>query len=1167
MTTDAIRKIRREALQTALKNRVLFLDGAMGTMIQQANLTVEDFGGAKWEGCNEYLVLTRPDVIRSIHEAYLQAGADIVETNTFGATTLVLDEYGLGTRSLEINRVAARLAREAADRFSTPEQPRFVAGSIGPTTKAITVTGGVSFGDLRKNFAEQARGLYEGGVDYFLVETCQDTRNIKAALLGIHDFLRGVEEKIPVAVSVTIEAMGTMLAGQGVEALVTSLEHEDLFYIGMNCATGPEFMTDHLRTLAAMAPWPVACVPNAGLPDEEGRYLETPAMVARVLRRFGESSWVNLLGGCCGTTPEHIRALSELARQITPRQPRRLEVSTLSGIDYLEINDEKRPILVGERSNVIGSRKFKEWIVEKKFEEASEVARAQVKNAAQVIDVCLANPDQDEYEDMEEFLKRVIQKVKVPLMIDSTDERVVEMALTYCQGKAIINSVNLEDGEERFEKIVPLAKQYGAALVVGTIDEDKIQGMGVSRERKLAIAQRCYDLLVNKYGVAPQDIYFDALVFPVGTGDEQYKGSGLETIEGIRLIKQAMPRCKTVLGISNVSFGLPPAGREVLNSVFLHHCVQAGLDMALVNTEKLERYPHIPDHEKQLADDLLWNRGEDPIGAFANYFRQAVRRVEKKKSELSLDQRLSGYILEGSKDGLYEDLDLKLRESKPLEIINGPLMSGMDEVGRLFNKNELIVAEVLQSAEAMKAAVSYLEPHMEKSETTSRGKVLLATVKGDVHDIGKNLVDIILSNNGFTVVNLGIKIPPEQLIQAIEEHDPDIVGLSGLLVKSAQQMVITAEDLSRHGVQKPILVGGAALSQKFTDGKIAPAYKGFVTYANDAMAGLELAKQIRDESRFVELKNQVLDRQKNYQGENRVSLETVDMESTRRAPEVAILDQIPQAPDFDRHALTNTPVEQIWSYINPLMLYGRHLGLKGKWVKLLQEECWEELKKEEAGLKALEVWETVEDLKKECKAWLRPKALYEFFSAYSEGNTVFVSKPGHSTPLAHWVFPRQKKAPGLCLADYVRPGTWSDNLAMFVTTAGDGVRERAEQWKQQGEFLKSHALQALALETAEAYAEYLHARLRNMWGFPDPLTMTSMERFQAKYRGKRYSFGYPSCPNLEDQGVLWKLLHPETIGVVLTEGMMMEPEASVSALVFHHPQAQYFSVGVSEAGE
>ncbi|MDP2599160.1 MAG: methionine synthase [Deltaproteobacteria bacterium] len=1128
-------------LKESINKRILVLDGAMGTAIQGKNLSPKDFGGAELEGCNENLVLTRPDIIQEIHESYLKAGCDIVETNTFGATPLVLDEYGLGPKAYEINVAAARLARKACEKFATPDQPRFVAGSIGPTTKAISVTGGVTFEELIRNFYEQARGLFDGGVDYFLIETCQDTRNIKAALLALDTF------SLPIAISGTIEPMGTMLAGQPVEALLTSVMHHDLLYIGLNCATGPEFMTDHIRSLSKISPFPVACVPNAGLPDEDGHYLETPQMVGQVVERFLQNGWVNLLGGCCGTTPEHIGVLSELAKKYPPRKVVTEKRSVLSGVEYLEITEEMRPVIVGERTNVIGSKKFKELICAEGFDEASEIARAQVKKGAQIIDVCLANPDREELADMERFLEKVIHKIKVPLMIDSTDAKVIERALTYCQGKAIINSINLEDGEERFEDVVPFAKKFGAALVVGCIDDDPKQGMAVTRQRKLEVAERSYDLLVKKYGVAEEDIYWDALVFPCATGDQQYVGSAVETIEGIRLIKQKYPRTKTVLGVSNVSFGLPTAGREVLNSVFLHHCVEAGLDLAIVNSEKLERFSSIPPEEVKLSDDLLWNRGADPIATFAAHFREQKSRHVVDKSKIPLEERLAGYIIEGSKDGLANDLKEALKKYAPLEIINGPLMKGMDEVGRLFNDKQLIVAEVLQSAESMKAAVAFLEPHMEKNDSASRGKILLATVKGDVHDIGKNLVDIILSNNGFEVINLGIKVPPEQLIAAIKEHRPDIVGLSGLLVKSAQQMVVTAEDFSKAGTTPPMLVGGAALSSNFVDRKISVAYEGTVLYASDAMNGLSLAKTIVDEEKFTQLKKNL--EQKRQKTDNREQ-----KTDNREQKHVSIVENPPQPPDFNRHIVRNTAIEQIWAYINPLMLYGRHLGLKGDVIRKWQAG-------KEIDPKSKEIFEAVETIKEKYKQNLKPKAIYQFFKAESEGNSLRLTP----SPLAgegggegkNFVFPRKN----LCLADFANPkGTPPDNVALFCTTVGEGIREIADDLKNKGAYLDSIALQMLALESAEAYAEWLHTQIRRMWGFPDTPETTMMDRFQAKYRGKRYSFGYPACPNLEDQKLLFELLKPEEIGLQLTEGFMMEPEASVSAIVFHHPQAIYFSV-------
>ncbi|HSB40557.1 MAG TPA: homocysteine S-methyltransferase family protein, partial [Methylomirabilota bacterium] len=827
-----------------LRRRILVLDGAMGTMIQRRALTAEDWGGAQYEGCNEHLNLTRPDVVTDIHAAYLAAGADLISTNTFGCAPYVLAEYGLSSRCEEIVLAAARLCRAAADRASTPERPRFAIGAMGPGTRTITVTANVTFEEVRDGYQRQARALIEGGVDALLLETCQDTLNVKAAAIGVKQAMAGAGITLPLMVSGTVEPMGTMLAGQGVDALYTSLEHLGLFSIGLNCATGPEFMTDHLRTLSELATCFVTVYPNAGLPDEHGHYEETAESLAAKMRRFMDEGWVNVVGGCCGTTPDHTRALAQLAAGRAPRVPATDRAPAVSGIEAVYPSEDLRPVIVGERTNVIGSRRFKELIAEEKFEEASEIGRAQVRGGAQVLDVCLANPDRDEAADMARLLDFLTRKVKAPLMIDSTDARVLELALRKCQGKALVNSINLEDGEERFERVVPLLRTYGAAVVVGCIDEDKQQGMAVTRRRKLAIAERAHELLTGKYGVPERDLIFDPLVFPVGTGDVNYVGSAVETIEGVRAIKTRFPACRTILGISNVSFGLPTAGREVLNAVFLYECTKAGLDYAIVNSERLERYASIPEEERRLAEDLIYWRGPDPVAAFAAHFRGRTRAAKDAGARLPLDARLARYIVEGSKEGLLEDLARKLEEAGALDIVNGPLMRGMEEVGRLFNDNQLIVAEVLQSAEAMKAAVAYLERFMERDETAARGTIVLATVKGDVHDIGKNLVEIILKNNGYRIVNLGIKVPPEDLIAAYHRHKPDAIGLSGLLVKSAQQMVITAQDLRAAGIEAPLFVGGAALTRKFTATRIAAEYGGLTLYAKDAMDGLDLANRL-----------------------------------------------------------------------------------------------------------------------------------------------------------------------------------------------------------------------------------------------------------------------------------------------------------------------------------
>jgi 5-methyltetrahydrofolate--homocysteine methyltransferase len=1152
---------RTEELKELMRQRILVLDGAMGTMLQQQNLTARDFGGPHLEGCNENLVLTRPDVVLGIHRKYFEAGSDIVETNTFGATPLVLAEYGLQDKAHEINKKAAKLARQAAKEFSTPSKPRFVAGSMGPTTKAITVTGGVTFSQLIDHYRTQAMGLLEGGVDLLLVETCQDTRNIKAATIGIREAFETFGRAVPLIVSGTIEPMGTMLAGQAADALVVSLQHIPLLAIGLNCATGPEFMTDHIRTIHEMADCSVSCYPNAGLPNEEGLYLETPESLARQLERFADNGWLNIVGGCCGTTEKHIAAIAQMVLGKKPRPSPALRApspargegkwkrSFYSGIELVEASDDNRPLIVGERTNVIGSRLFKDLVNQEKWEEATEIARRQVRNGAQIVDVCLQSTDRDELPDIEPFYEKLIRKIKAPIMIDTTDPKAVEKALTFCQGKSIINSINLEDGEEKFERACPLARKYGAAVVVGCIDEDKVQAQAFTRERKLAIAERSYKLLTEKYGIPAEDIIFDPLVFPVATGDANYLGGAVETIEGIRLIKEKLPAVKTILGISNVSFGLPPAAREVVNSVFLYHCTKAGLDLAIVNAEKLERFAAIPEEERKLAENLLFDNNQINVAAITEFYRgRGGSRTAPVKTDLSLDERLAQYIIQGTKDGLIPDLELKRKEgAKPLDIINGSLMAGMAEVGRLFNNNELIVAEVLQSAEAMKAAVAYLEQFMEKTETATKGKILLATVKGDVHDIGKNLVEIILKNNGYTVINLGIKVPPEELIRAYQEHKPDIIGLSGLLVKSAQQMAITAGDLKTAGIQVPLLVGGAALSDKFTRTKIAPSYDYLVLYAKDAMTGLSLANKLMDS----ETRKELLEGAKSAVGEDSRGAinRALTQETAARSKKVSIDLPIPPVPYLDRKVRTVPQLREIWGYINPQMFFGKHLGFKGNFEKNLAER----------DPKAIELYEAVEQVKEEAMRFMKVRVVWQFFESEGKGNDIHIFESGSKTPIHTFHFRRQKKEDGLCLSDYLLPPR--DHVAIFVIGAGEGVRERSEAAKERGEYLKSHILQALAIETAEATAEWLHRRIREDWGFPDPSEMTMQDRFNTKYRGKRYSFGYPACPNLDDQLGIWKLLKPEEIGVHLTEGMMMEPEASVSAMVFHHPDCTYFSVG------
>jgi 5-methyltetrahydrofolate--homocysteine methyltransferase len=1176
---------RRKALADILDQRVLVIDGAMGTMLLEAPLSIEaDYLGC--QNCPEILNVTRPEVIHGVHRAYLEAGADVIETNSFGGARMGLEDNKLGDRAYELNLAAARIARQAADEFSTSARPRFVAGSIGPTNKNVNITASATFQDFRSDYYEQAKALVEGGADFLLIETCFDTSSLKAGLLAVSQLRRDLGIPIPVIASVTIEKNGTMLGGQPIDALYASIANHDLLAVGMNCATGPDLMTDHIRTLNELSSFRISCYPNAGLPNEDGKFGETPESLAAQLERFVDHGWLNIVGGCCGTTPAHIRAIAQMARGKKPRPlPERSHRAYYSGVELVEAEESNRPLIVGERTNVIGSRLFKNMVAGEKWEEATEIARWQVKNGAHIVDVCLQSTDRDELEDIRPFYEKLIRKIKAPVMVDTTDPKALELALTYCQGKSIINSINLEDGEEKFERVCPLAKRYGAALVVGSIDEDKLQAQAFTRERKLAVAQRSVGLLTEKYGIPAEDIIIDPLVFPCATGDTNYIGAAVETIEGIRRVKEQIPFVKTVLGISNISFGLPAAAREVVNSVFLYYSTKAGLDLAIVNAEKLERFASIPEEERRLAESLLFNwpavdaadeslrtAPEDwrqqtadqkaglnqwHIAAITEHFRKTGKRVKQHAEDLPLDQRLANYIIEGTKDGLVADLDRKLAEgAAPLDVVNGPLMAGMAEVGRLFNNNELIVAEVLQSAEAMKAAVSYLERFMEKADTAARGKVILATVKGDVHDIGKNLVEIILANNGYQVVNLGIKVPPDDLIRAYREHQPDAIGLSGLLVKSTQQMVITATDLKTAGIVVPLLVGGAALSEKFTRTKIGPAYGEAVCYAKDAMTGLSLMNRIMDPSE----RTAVLESHRFHEAvaAPEPEPEALPPMTTRRSAKVRIDIPIPAAPYPDRRVRDVPHLAELWSYINPFMLYGKNMGYKGDFEKDLAEHL----------PKALELYHAMEEVKQEAAGFMKVKAVWQFFEAERDGNSIRLFAGG-SAPIHTFHFGRQRRDNGLCLSDYILESEDGrrDHMAIFVVTAGGCIRERAEDWKRAGEYFKSIAIQALATETAEGASEWLHRRIREDWGFPDPPTTTMHDRFTSKYRGKRYSFGYPACPNMEDQQGIWKLLQPEEIGVHLTEGMMMEPEASVSALVFHHPGCAYFTADEGEAVE
>ena len=831
MTNEEIKKI--------LEERIPVFDGAMGTYLPQFGLKEADYAGH--EGLNEILSVTRPDIVARVHEDYLAAGADFVETNTFGANAAVLAEYGLRGRAREFNLASAKLAKAAAEKFSKDGRKRYAAGSVGPTNKALFVTGGLSFDDMRALYLEQMTALIDGGADLLLLETAHDVLNLKAGLAAARLAFRKAGRELPVIVSATMDERNKMLSGHDAEAFFAAMEHFPLAAIGFNCSTGPEGLALRLERLAARSQFPVFAMPNAGLPDENGRYLQTPESFSAVMSDFGRKGLLNAAGGCCGTNPSHIRALAAAVAGLKPRAPRPAAPWVVAGTEALFFDEIEPPAMVGERNNSIGSKKFRDMVAAGAWDGAVALAKSQAAAGAHILDVCLANPERDELADVKELVPRLARAVRLPLMTDTTSTEVMEEVLKLAPGKALLNSVNFELGPDKPRAAAELVKTYGGKLVFGCIDEDKKSGLPLDAERKTAIARRAYAFLTKECGLKPEDIIFDTLVFPVAVGGEHAK-TAHETIKAIAAIKKEFPGVRTILGVSNVSFGLPPASREVLNSVFLHHAVKAGLDLAIVNIEKLKRFASIPEDERALAEDLVFARRPDAAAAFAARYRDAKKGpAAPAAQDAPAEERLRLAVLNGARAGVPEAVEELLEKEPPLFIINGPVMKAMAEVGKLFACGDLIVTEVLQSAEAAKAAVTALEPALKAQKAPKRGKVLLATVKGDVHDIGKNLVGIIFESNGFEVEDLGVKVPPEDIAAAAAKSRPDFVGLSGLLVRSCEQMTVTARELAKAGLDCPLLVGGAALTAKYTETSIVPHYKGPVFYAKDAMEGLNYA--------------------------------------------------------------------------------------------------------------------------------------------------------------------------------------------------------------------------------------------------------------------------------------------------------------------------------------
>ena len=1155
----------------AVQERVVIYDGAMGTSVQARNPSVDDFWGK--EGCNELLVLSRPDIIKDIHAAFFTVGSDIVETDTFGATRVVLAEYDLQDKVYEINFAAAKLAREIAASFNG--RKRFVAGSIGPTTKLPSL-GHITFDNMAASYTEQAVALIEGGVDVLLLETCQDILQAKAGLVGLFDALKKTGKNVPIQVQVTLEATGTMLLGTEIGAALTTLEMFDVAAIGLNCATGPKEMNDAVRHLGANSPKHVSVLPNAGLPQNVGGhavYKLQPQELADYHKQFITEYGVRIVGGCCGTTPEHLKAVAETCASLEPAK-REVKVAGAAASAYsmVPLDLDPKPLIVAEEMNTTTRvEHFKNMVRTQDYDAILTLAKKLVNEGSHMLDLCCAIVGEDEKGYISHILEKIATRVPAPITVDSTESDVIEEALKRIPGKAIINSINLEDGEKRTSKVLPMAKRYGAAVIALTIDED---GMALTWQKKLAIAKRIFDLAVNKYGIRPVDLIFDALTLPISTGQEDYRTAGIETLKAVKAIKAELPEVKTILGVSNISFGLNAYSRRILNSVFMHEAVDHGLDMAIVNYSKIYPLYKIPEAEVDLARKLVYydQSNGDPLQAYMAHFAGSKGKEETTTAHvdtLSIEDKLKWAIINGektvgesaNKKSLDELLEEALVNYTPLDLINNILLDGMRTVGDLFGARKMQLPSVLDSAGVMKAAVAYLEPKMEKKENSQKATIVLATVKGDVHDIGKNLVDIILTNNGYRVVNLGIKQPSDTIIKAALAEKADAIGLSGLLVKSTLEMKYVVQDLHHQKLEFPVICGGAALTRKYVEDDLRREYTGGVFYADDAFAGLHIMEDLASP---------------NGAREKRIAEGKVVKEFTRAAVvggngdgatvpniEITPAPNIPQPPFWGVRVLKpqDFDLREVFQYINETALF------KNQWqLKTASQEDYGRLV--EAKYRPI-----LKDLQEEVIAagWFEPKVVYGYFGAQGEDNDVIVYnlpegwKQGDAVPAEtlRFTFPRQREGRGLCISDFflAKGSGRMDVLGMSCVTIGATASHETQKLFEGGEYTKYLYLHGLSVETAEALAELSHKRVREELGIAGDDAPHIRDLFHQKYRGSRYSFGYPACPNLEDQTKLFALLHPdETIGVQLTTGFLLDPEQSTSAIIVHHPAAKYFVV-------
>ncbi|QHG14589.1 methionine synthase [Nostoc sp. ATCC 53789] len=1159
---------------------VLVFDGAMGTNLQTQNLTAEDFGGPQYEGCNEYLVHTKPEAVAKVHRDFLAAGADVIETDTFGSTSLVLAEYDLADQAYYLSKTAAELAKRVAAEFSTPEKPRFVAGSIGPTTKLPTL-GHIDFDTMKATFAEQAEALWDGGVDLFLVETCQDVLQIKAALNGIEEVFAKKGDRRPLMVSVTMESMGTMLVGSEISAVLTILEPYPIDILGLNCATGPDLMKPHIKYLSEHSPFIVSCIPNAGLPENVGgqaHYRLTPLELRMSLMHFVEDLGVQVIGGCCGTRPEHIQQLAELAKDLKPkvRQPS-LEPAAASIYTTQPYDQDNSFLIVGERLNASGSKKCRDLLNAEDWDGLVSMARAQVKEGAHILDVNVDYVGRDGVRDMHELVSRIVNNVTLPLMLDSTEWEKMEAGLKVAGGKCLLNSTNYEDGEPRFLKVLELAKKYGAGIVIGTIDED---GMARTADKKFAIAQRAYRQAVE-FGIPPTEIFFDTLALPISTGIEEDRENGKATIESIRRIREGLPGCHVILGVSNISFGLNPASRMVLNSVFLHEATTAGMDAAIVSANKILPLSKIDARHQEICRQLIYDERKfegnvcvyDPLGELTTAFAGVTTKRDRSLDEsLPIPERLTRHIIDGERIGLEEHLKKALEEHPPLEIINTFLLDGMKVVGELFGSGQMQLPFVLQSAETMKAAVAFLEPFMEKSESgnNAKGTFLIATVKGDVHDIGKNLVDIILSNNGYKVINLGIKQPVENIINAYEQNKPDCIAMSGLLVKSTAFMKENLEVFNEKGISVPVILGGAALTPKFVYEDCQNTYKGKVVYGKDAFSDLHFMDKLmpaKATGNWEDLQgflNEVETTEVSTNGHKEPKAKTAEETSaepkvvdTRRSDAVAVDIERPTPPFWGTKLLqpSDIPIEEIFWHLDLQAL------VAGQWQFRKPKE---QSKEEYQAFLAEKVYPILETWKQRIieENLLHPQVIYGYFPCQSQGNSLHIyDSENQSQQVTTFEFPRQKSLRRLCIADFFAPKESGiiDVFPMQAVTVGEIATEFAQKLFAANQYTDYLYFHGMAVQVAEAVAEWTHARIRRELGFAAEEPDNIRDILAQRYRGSRYSFGYPACPNIQDQYKQLELLQTDRIKLYMDESEQLYPEQSTTAIITYHPVAKYFS--------